>query len=644
MKAIGLRGTRTLLAAAPLCVGALDTAFGGGGGGVADGGSAAALAEPKTPWPGGRWTPAEASYGTAQDLQVSVMMSDGVVLKGDISYPTDLATGARADGQFPVLLTQTPYLNTDPKAGDYFVQRGYIYVTAYVRGTTTSGGTFLFFSDRDAKDGAELVEWAATQLQNSNGIVGLHGGSYAGLNQMYTVAALGAGSPVKAMAPSCMGAEFYRETYFAGGIPTQTLNFPSVIGNLMGGDTAPFGAALVADVKAGGDRAYDRHFWQERTVGNHVQNVVDANVPALLWSSDGDIYAQSSLELYAYMQNAYAKQQIYGPMQRNTPVTGRHQIIISQGGHCANQDQRIQLEWFDTWLKGMKTGMEQTAMPIHVHELISNQWLNTSYYPVVPTCTKYYLDNSGAMSPTVPIAPGQESIAWAQPDATSTVQYDSPVFTTGGTLAGPISASVFASSTTNNLEMIATLQQVAADGTVTPLTSGTVLGSLSADDRKRSWFDDNGTPVRPYGKYDIDRYVPAGTIKRYDFAISPRFVHIQPGSKLRVVFTTQTATDKCTPILGTDPCFPTTPQTASLSGSTVTIYHDATNGSSLNLPLMKASCWRYSDNPSDPNLPYWNIDPTVLDANAPCQEQGKDGCAEHRADSPRKKRRSGRYP
>jgi predicted acyl esterase len=419
------------------------------------------------------------------------------------------------------------------------------------------------------------------------------------------------------MAATCMGAEFYRETYFAGGIPTQTLNFQRVIGSSMGGDTAASGAANVLDINAGGAKAYYGDFWKERTVGNFVQKVVDADVPTLLWSSSGDIYAQSSLELYAYLQNAYAKQPIYGPMQRTKPASGRYQIVMSQGGHCANQDQRIQLEWFDTWLKGEKTGIEKTSMPIHAHELVSNRWLNTSHYPVVPTYTKYYLDNSGALSASLPTAAGQESLAWAQPSATSTVQYDTPPFAAGGTLAGPISASVFASSTTTNLELIATLQQVAVDGTVTQLTSGTVLGSLSENDAERSWIDTAGTPVRPYGKYDVDRYVPAGAIKKYDFAISPRFARIAPGSKLRIVFTTQTPTSRCSPALGTDPCFPTAPQLESLSGSSTTIYHGGTNGSSLNLPLLKASCWKSSDNP---NVPYWNVDPKVSSTDAPCQE------------------------
>src|SRR4029077_9561990 len=113
-------------------------------------------------------------------------------------------------------------------------------LTAHVRGTRTSGGSFSFF-ERAAKDGAELGAWVGKKVQNSNGVVGLHGNSYRGLTQMLTVAALGTGSPVMAMAASCMGAEFYPETYFASGIPTQTLNFQRVIGNSMGGDTAAAG-------------------------------------------------------------------------------------------------------------------------------------------------------------------------------------------------------------------------------------------------------------------------------------------------------------------------------------------------------------------------------------------------------------------
>jgi predicted acyl esterase len=581
-------------------------------GGSDDNGSAPP--QSATPWPGGIWSPAEASYRSGVDEGVNVTMSDGTILKADVAYPIDPATGARATGSFPVLLTQSPYVNANPRGGDYYVQRGYIYVTAHVRGTTTSGGSFMFFSDRDAKDGAELVNWAA-KLPNSTGTVGMHGNSYMGLTQAWTLAALGKGSPVKALSASCMGAEFYRETYFAGGIPTQTLNFQRVIGSSMGGDTAVSGAANVADIEAGGDKAYFRTFWKERTVGALAQKLVDADVPILLWSSNGDIYAQSSLDLYAYLQNGYAKQPVYGPMSRSAAASGRYQIIMSQGGHCAGIDQRVQLEWFDTWLKGARTDMEKTAMPIHIHEQLSNRWFNTSHYPMVPAYTRYYLNN-GSLATSVPTAQGQSNLVWGQPSANSTVQFDSAAFASGASLAGPISASIYASSTTSNLQLIATLVHVDAAGTSTVLTSGAVLGSLAENDAERSWTDKNGVPTRPYGKYEADVYVPAGTIKKYDFVISPRFVNFQAGSKLRVIFTTQTPTSRCSPVLGTDPCFPTAPQVASLSGSTVSIYHGGTYNSSINLPLAKAGCWKSSDNPS---IPFWDVDPAVNEADAPCQ-------------------------
>ncbi|MBN3761995.1 CocE/NonD family hydrolase [Burkholderia sp. Ac-20365] len=581
-----------------------------------------------TPFPGGVWTPGNPSYGTALDTNIPVTMSDGAVLMVDVSYPTDLKTGARAKGQFPVLITQTPYLGTPSTAGDYFVQRGYLFVTASVRGTRNSGGDFSFFSDRDAKDGAELAQWAATKLQNSDGKVGLQGGSWAGLNQFYTAVAAGRNSPIKALAPFCSGAEFYRETYFAGGIPTQTGQFPLFFGPSVGnnhGATA-YGQSLADDIDAGGPRAYYRDFWKIRTPGNYVRQVVDLGIPTLIWSTHQDIYAESSMSMYAYMQNANSGQYMYGPMQLNQKATGRYQVIISQGGHCQFEEQttgqnianNITLEWFDTWLKGKKTGMADTTQPIHVHELLSNNWISTSSYPVAPTYKQYFLTAQGALQKTPPAKWATVNLLWAQPGTGSSLQFDSPVLKKGATLAGPMSASFYASSTTTNLELIATVELVASDGTVTPISSGTVLGSLATNDPNRSWVDRKGVPVKPYGEYVADHYVPAGQIRKYDFLISPKFAQIPAGSKVRLIVSTQTpsqqsngvvspppANSQCSPVLGTDACFPTHPQVVSLTGSTVALYFGPNSPSSLNLPLLKANCFKPQGNTS---LPYWDSD------------------------------------
>src|SRR5215210_2436058 len=156
---------------------------------------------------------------------VAVTMDDGVALVGDVMYPTDPATGDRAPGRFPVLLTQNPYTcqttagNTGPAdpfgpgttGTSYFVGRGYILAAICVRGTGRSGGTFEFFGSREQQDGVALVDWAAHRVEGSNGVVGLTGCSYLGATQLFIAGALPASSPVKAILPSCWGAETYRE-------------------------------------------------------------------------------------------------------------------------------------------------------------------------------------------------------------------------------------------------------------------------------------------------------------------------------------------------------------------------------------------------------------------------------------------------
>lgn len=570
-----------------------------------------------TDWPGAVWSPGDPRYGSRVDRQVEIEMSDGVVLRADVAYPTDLSTGDRMQGDFPVILTQTPYLDTKPQAGDYFVERGYLYVTAYVRGTTTSGGDFEFFSERDAQDGVELVEWAAGDLDGSNGVVGLHGDSYAGLNQMFTVARAGSDSAIKGMSASCMGAEFYREAYFAGGIPTQTLNFQRVIGDAMGEGTAKSGKSLVQDIESGGDRAYYGDFWKKRTVGELAQQVADADVPTLLWSSDGDIYAQSSLELYSYLQNAHAGNPVHGPMSRSTGASGRYQIIMSQGGHCENQDPSVELEWFDTWLKGSNTRMEETADPIHVREIGSNSWINTSHYPVAPKYTQYYLNVDDKDKGLQEEKPTESSDLLVQNSGGGEVQFDSPVFADGARLAGPISASIYATPSSVDLSVVATLQIIHADGKVTPLTSGALLGSMAALDDARTWHDDAGVTIRPYKTFDKSTPLTSGNSGRYEVSISPRFAQLPPGSKLRLLVSSKSKSD-CSPVLGTDPCFPTRPQSAGLKEADFTLQSGESTPSSLNLPLLDFDCWANTGN-SRESTPFWGGDSEVRDASKPCQ-------------------------
>src|SRR5205085_11365372 len=136
----------------------------------------------------GAWTAPKAQYpGVVKQQDVSITMSDGVVLHGDVIHPAT-ASGAAAPGKFPVLLTQTPYNKAAPSLNfenDYLVEHGYVQVIADVRGTGSSEGNWDSFGTREQKDGAELVRWCVNRPW-SDGDVGLYGISYGAINQLFT--------------------------------------------------------------------------------------------------------------------------------------------------------------------------------------------------------------------------------------------------------------------------------------------------------------------------------------------------------------------------------------------------------------------------------------------------------------------------
>ena len=59
------------------------------------GGSNDAVAA-QTSWPGGKWQPYPAPYGSKMDTEVQIPMSDGVTLIATVTYPTEPASGMRS--------------------------------------------------------------------------------------------------------------------------------------------------------------------------------------------------------------------------------------------------------------------------------------------------------------------------------------------------------------------------------------------------------------------------------------------------------------------------------------------------------------------------------------------------------------------
>ena len=547
------------------------------------------------------WQPEGASYGVSQPVSSTVTMDDGISLSLDVTYPTTAQTGARAPGTFPVLLTQNPYGTNegDPNApGDYFVQRGYIHVTAAVRGTGASGGQLDWLGSRQGKDGAELVDWAAHTLSGSDGKVGLDGCSYLGVDQWFTAAAVSKDSPLKVIAPFCTDSDFYRDLTADGGIPTP---FIADIGQIeprgpQDDPTTDPQSVTVAQEANGGSRSYDDAYWQSLDVQKFMPQIVANRIPALTEAGWNDLFPGGNLGAYVAAQNASFHRQLTAPITAGEPVTGRYQAIVGPWTHAENVNgpalQAIRLEWFDTWLKDAPTGMADTSTPLHLFENGANRWVDSAAWPPSSANATYYLGD-GSLTKGKPSGQGNDSLTWAAASTADTLTYTTAPLTTAAALDGPTDLTLYAESTTPETELTATLNIVAPDGTVTKQADGALLGSRRALDTSGSWYGAGGALLQPSHPFTqaAQQPVTPGQTTRYDIALLANLTGIPAGDSIQIVVNSQPAANFHTALT------PTPQELADLAGGSYTIERSGHAASFVNLPLTSPNT--FSTSPED---------------------------------------------
>jgi putative CocE/NonD family hydrolase len=536
------------------------------------------------------WTPQPeaATYGRSTPVATTVTMDDGVVLAAQIVYPTNLANGQRADGNFPVLLSQNPYGTqlADPTvAGDYFVKRGYIYVVASIRGTGTSGGQLDWFGERQGKDGAVLVNWAAHTLSGTDGNVGLDGCSYLGVNQWYTAAAVGANSALKAIAPFCTDSEFFDDLAAAGGIPTQFVPQVATViprGPESNAQNEPI-AQTVNDLKTGGPRSYNNDYWRNLSIQQLMPKIVANGIPALSESGWNDLFPGGNLGDYVAAQNAYYGRPLTAPVRAGQPVTGRYQAIVGPWTHGANVTgdvlANIRKEWFDTWLKGKPTGMADTTTPLHIFQNQAARWVDSAAWPPSLNTSTYYLNSGGTLTASQPTVAGADTIYWSAPWFPAT--YNGPALTEPKVLDGPINVTTYVKSTTRDAQITATVNLVNQFGWATKLADGTQLASLRQLDTSQSWYGDGNTlikPSHPFTQASQQLLNPNETVK-VDISVLPNFTLIPAGYRLQVVLSSQTPSNFHIPMA------PTPQQQANLNYAQFAISRSPGAASSITLPL-----------------------------------------------------------
>ncbi|HVT65944.1 MAG TPA: CocE/NonD family hydrolase [Mycobacteriales bacterium] len=379
---------------------------------------------------------------------------------------------------------------------------------------------------------------------------------------------------------------------------------------------ASYHAAFTASTLAGGPQTYDGTYWKDRAPGQLLKRIVANRIPAFLIGGEFDIFQHGEPLNYAALQNAWAHRPIATPMRSGQKVTGRYQLIDGPWEHLNGSSvgvDELELEWFDTWLKHKRTGMAHTPTPLHYYDLGTGTFNETTTYPFADSqASRFYLGSNGSLTTKLPAA-GSTSIDWlpagspcgrpvdqwamggisipshtaglmapcADDDTLSKlgpgqVSFTSAPFTTAKTIAGPISATVYATSTTTDSQWIATVDDVTPSGRSYPLTQGALLGSLRAVDAKRSWSS-NGIRVMPYHPYtraSAEPVVP-GKVTTYEIEIFPTLATIAKGDRLRVTLSTAD-----TPHLTPLPV-----QLPKLLGGTYQIRYGGPSPSSLNVLL-----------------------------------------------------------
>ena len=406
---------------------------------------------------------------------------------------------------------------------------------------------------------------------------------------------------------------------------TDTLSDPAMLSDLAAIEAdhayglAGYHAQTTEQVLLGGPEAYDQAYWQARNPQNILRRVVANQIPAYLVGGEFDIFQRGEPTNFAELQNAWDHRSTTASMLPGQRTTGRYQLIDGPWEHLNGSSVNVdllELEWFDTWLKHERTGMARTPTPLHYYDLGTGRFRETTTYPFTgATPTRLYLGAGNSLTRRRPAARAtSDTITWSpsgngcsrpvdqwsmggvsipahsagllapcadnnQPSQGGpwTISYTTAPFGRPAAVAGPVTATIYASSTTPQTELVAELEDVTPSGAAYPLTEGALLGSLRAVDQRRSWMA-HGLTLMPYHRYTkaSSRPVKPGVLTEYQIEIFPTLATIARGDRLRLTLST-TDSPHLTPLPADLP---------KLAGGVYTIKRSAAAPSALTLELL----------------------------------------------------------
>jgi len=498
----------------------------------------------------GAWLTGEAQEASIFEGDVMIPMRDGARLAANIFRP-------KADGRFPVVLMRTPYGKPDEKWGEAkrYIPAGYAMVVQDCRGRGKSEGVWDPFR-YDVEDGFDTQEWVGNQPW-CNGDIGTSGGSYVGWTQW--AAAPNASHHLKAMVPVVPFGNSYDLAYSGGAFQ---------LALLMGWGSAVGGVTLSPDKLAEayhhlplctfGDQfekkvlyldEWIRHstyddYWKQRGMDYRYAEVT---VPVLNIGGWYDIFSKTTIELVdevrAASRDRTVRRNQFVVMGPWTHGVGTRKVgELDFGTHAPLNLGDLQFKWFEYWLKGHETGIQDWPA-WYLFIMGENRWRAENEWPLKRTqFTSYYLHGAGRANSAqgdgtlgtvvpedeksdhytydpkdpVPSVGGNNLVgATAGPYDQATVEarqdvlvYSSPPLEKDTEVTGPVKLLLWAASDARDTDFTAKLVNVYPDGKAYNLCDG-ILRARYRQGRDKVAFLESGKPE----PLEIDLWVTANLFR-----------------------------------------------------------------------------------------------------------------------------------
>lgn len=463
--------------------------------------------------------------GVDMTKDVEIQTSAGYTLKGNLFKPTEA-------GQYPVIVTMTPYGKDkkphwgpedgiidasehtsyealDPK---FWVPHGYALLVVDTTGMNKSEGQFSLFTNDEAKDYYDVIEWAGTQ-EWSNGAVSTSGVSYLAMNQ-WKVAAMNP-PHLKAIMPWHGMSNIYRDMMHTGGI--QETNFFSYwYGKIITGNAnAPLPDAI---------KYQKTHPIYNDTYQQQVADLSKITVPAYIaaaWSDNG-LHLNGTVKAFERIASE----------DKWLEITGRKKWEQYYTWGAQNR----MLEFADHYLKGKDNGWEKT--PQLRYELMDSYYLGEEKYaqsfPLPNTnYEKLYLG-------TKTLTQSAEN-----KDQRTVITSSEPVrfnytFSADTEITGQVKAQLYLETTkTDDLDIFVEVEKLDANGNKINFPifgsddGGFTFGMLRASQRE---LDTKfSTDALPEYTFTNPQKLEPNKVVKLDIALSPTSVKFKAGETLSMV-------------------------------------------------------------------------------------------------------------